>query len=65
MPELTENEAIRMAVEYYEKEKGFAFNDAVKVVSILAKVGIARLIQHAFNAGGIATEAERVGSMKR
>ena len=51
MPELTENDAVRLAVEYYEKERGFKFQDAVKLTSLLAKVDIVGLIQHAFEQG--------------
>ena len=65
MPELTDDDAITMAVEYYEQERGFLFSDAVRLVSILTKAGIVGLIQHAFNAGAIATNAEHISSMKR
>mgnify|MGYP001615381456 CR=1 FL=1 len=51
MPELNDDDAIRMAVQYYKKERGFALNDAVRLVEILAKAGIIGLIQFAFNAG--------------
>ena len=65
MPELTDENAIRLAIDYYEKQRGFRFEDTVRLVGILAKAGIVGLIQHAFSQGGIATNAEHISSMKR
>ena len=65
MPELTDDAAIRLAVDYYHKQRGFQFKDAVRLVSIMAKAGIVGLIQHAVNHSGYATNAGHIGSMKR
>jgi len=46
-PEINEQDAIRLAVEYYEKR--FPFKDAVRIVAILSKIDIAGLIIYAFN----------------
>ena len=47
MPEISQGDALRMAVEYYEKR--FSFDDAVKLVGTLAKSDIAGLIQFVFD----------------
>ena len=49
MPALTEKDALRIAREYYGKT--FTQADAVRIVAILIKVGIAGLIQYAYEEG--------------
>ena len=49
MPELTDEDAIRLAVEYYSKK--FRPEDAVRIVALLSKVDVAGLIQFAFEQG--------------
>ena len=46
MPEINEDDALILTREYYEKQ--FGFNSAVKIVTILAKVDIAGLLQYVY-----------------
>ena len=59
MPELTDIDAIRMAIDYYEKQRGFRFTDAVKITALLAKADAVGLIQYAFNQGVISERAKK------
>lgn len=57
MPELTEQDANNLAIEYYRKKYGAL--GVAKLLLILAKVDISGLIIFAFNRGVKGSEAER------
>ena len=49
MPELTEQDALKIAREYYQRQ--FGQKDANRIVEILIKVDMAGLITHAYETG--------------